>query len=128
MPWEFNDRAPVFIQIADKIRIDIVAGKYPSDGQIPPVRQLAFEISVNPNTVQRALTQLEEEGLLYAKGTAGRYVTSDNTVLDAAKKRIKQQALSRALEELRELGITYDELIDYIRQQPDNKEENRHER
>ena len=62
-PWKFNSREAVFVQIASRLRGEILRGKYQPDQQIPPVRQLAFEAAVNPNTMQKALTVLEEEGL-----------------------------------------------------------------
>lgn len=74
MAWQFRGHSPVYRQIVRHIRADILNGRYQPDEQIPPVRQLAMEASVNPNTMQRALSALEDEGLLVSRGTVGRFV------------------------------------------------------
>ena len=116
MPWKFNGTQAVFVQIADRLRRDIVNSVYPPSEQIPPVRQLAFDASVNPNTMQRALTLLEEEGLLVSRGTVGRFVTSDGAVIDRARKKICADTVERFCVEARGLGISYTELIEYIKE------------
>lgn len=117
MSWQFHNRAPVFLQIADRVRAEILEGKYPPDSQIPSVRQLAFEAAVNPNTMQRALTQLEEEGLLSSRGTLGRFVTSDRGVLETARKSMHEEAMRTLLHEALALGITKSDLIDFIQKE-----------
>lgn len=121
MPWKFNGSEAVFLQIAGRLRVDIVSGKYPPDTQIPPVRQLAYEASVNPNTMQKALALLEEEGLLHTKGTQGRFVTSEKKVIATAYKRIKREAVRRFIDNARSLGIDDAELIDYIKEEIGNE-------
>ena len=117
MAWQFNSRDPVFIQIANRLRGDILGGKYPEEGQIPSVRQIAGEASVNPNTVQRALAMLEGEGLLYSKGTVGRFVTSDRAILDAAREKTKRETVRAMLSDAYLVGITAQELIKYIKEE-----------
>ncbi len=117
MPWQFNSTEAVFIQIADKLRAEIISGKYAPDSQIPTVRQLAFEVSVNPNTMQKALLLLEEEGLLYTRSTVGRFVTSDTEVLFCAKERIKRETVHKLIAEAEALGISSDELINLIKEE-----------
>ena len=75
MIWKLDHKTPVFLQLASHLRNEIVAGKYAADEQIPSVRVLAAQASVNPNTMQKARLSLEEEGLLYTRGTLGRFVT-----------------------------------------------------
>ena len=115
--WQFNNRDPVFVQIANRLRGDILGGKYKEDCQIPSVRQIANDASVNPNTVQRALSLLESEGLLYSKGTVGRFVTSDVSVLDAARERMKRETVRTMLNDAALAGITEEELIKYIKEE-----------
>lgn len=114
MPMIYNRTAPLFIQIADAIRRDILNGVFSADEQIPTVRGLAFNVSANPNTVQKALTLLEEEGLLYTKGTAGRFVTSDAELLETTRKRVKDETLRALFSEAESLGITNADIISYI--------------
>ena len=117
MPWKFNSYEAVFIQIASRLRGEILRGKYKPDQQIPPVRQLAFEAAVNPNTMQKALTLLEDEGLLYSRGTVGRFVTTDTEVLERCREAVRREAVRHWMEEARELGITKEELMNYIEQE-----------
>ena len=114
MAWKFNSTEAVFVQIARRLRCDIVCGKYKPDEQIPSVRQLAYDASVNPNTMQKALSLLESEGLLHSKATIGRFITSDTEVLEKARIRMRHDVVKNWLEEARALGITPVELIDCI--------------
>ena len=117
MDWQFNHTESVFVQIANKLRSEIVSGKYAPNMQIPSVRQLAIDASVNPNTMQKALAVLEEEGLLYTKGTLGRFVTDDEGIIQDARERIKQKAMSTLAEQMKLLCISPDELFDYIKRE-----------
>ncbi len=114
MAWKFNSHEAVFAQIANRLRSEIVNGQYPPDTQFPSVRQLAAEAAVNPNTMQKALVMLEEQGLLITHGTQGRFVTSDTDVLNAARERIRQATVRDFLVQARALGMTKQELIHYI--------------
>ena len=121
MAWNFNNREPVFMQIANRLRADVVIGKYAADEQFPSVRQIACEAAVNPNTVQRALSALEGEGLLCSRGTVGRFVTSDTEIISAARERIRRDVVKSFLLEAKTLGINADELIKYIKEEEDNE-------
>ena len=91
-----------------------MSGKYKPCEQFPSVRQLAYEASVNPNTMQKALTYLESERLLISRGTVGRFVTDDGEVLRNAAECAKRETVERLVDEARMLGITKEELISYI--------------
>ncbi len=116
MPWKFNESESLFLQIAKKLRTDIVCGKYKPDEQIPPVRQLAFDAAVNPNTMQKALSMLESEGLLHSKGTVGRFITSDTQIIEKAKKDMKIELARKWMLEADAMGIDAIELIEHINQ------------
>ena len=117
MTWQFRGHAPVYRQIVRHIRADILNGCYQPDEQIPPVRQLAMEAGVNPNTMQRALSALEDEGLLVSRGTVGRFVTSDEAALGRARRTARQDALEKLAEDARAAGLTLDDLVQYIREE-----------
>jgi DNA-binding transcriptional regulator YhcF (GntR family) len=117
MIWKLDHKTPVFLQLASHLRNEIVAGKYAADEQIPSVRVLAAQASVNPNTMQKALLSLEEEGLLYTRGTLGRFVTSDIDALEGARERMKRDAVQKMLSELSAMGISKEELIQYIQKE-----------
>ena len=117
MPWRLDGKAPVFVQICDALRSDILCGKYARGAQFPTVRRLAEEAAVSPNTVQRALGVLEEEGLIYTNGTQGRFVTQDEGVLLAAKEALWRKTVRELMASAGALGMSADDIIRMIREQ-----------
>ena len=117
MAWQFRGHSPVYRQIVRHIRADILNGCYQPDEQIPPVRQLAMEAGVNPNTMQRALSARVDEGLLVSRGTVGRFVTSDEAALERARRTARQDALEKLAEDAQAAGLTLDDLVQYIREE-----------
>ena len=81
MPWNLNNDRPIYLQIMERIQKDIVSGVYPPGSRIPSVRELALEAAVNPNTMQKALSELERCGLVYSLRTSGRFITEDESLL-----------------------------------------------
>jgi len=116
MAWQFSSDKPVYLQIAERIRRAVLAGRYPSGSQIPTVRQLALEAAVNPNTVQHALAELENEGIIIARGTIGRYVTEDRQVLENCRKRLAEELVYGFLESMAQLSISEEQIIAMIRE------------
>ena len=106
MNWKFTGDRPVYQQIMEAIRGSILKGELVPGKKVPSVRDLAAEAQVNPNTMQRALTELEREGLLVGGGTSGRTVTTDETVLSAMKERILNELARECAEKFMVLGIT----------------------
>ena len=117
MAWNFDKHTPVFVQIADRIRADIISGVYPPSAQIPSVRQLALIAAVNPNTVQHALTALEAEGLIYSESTSGRFVTDNLRVIEVARVQAAQKLVMEFLRKAQEISITKEELIEMIKEE-----------
>lgn len=122
MSWKFNSNTPVSFQIVSKLRTDIITGKYAPGEQFPTVRQLAYDASVNPNTMQKALWQLEIEGLLVTKGTVGRFVTSDTDIIARTKNNVFKAYMSDILKQAFDMGITKEDLITFIRESEDHHE------
>ena len=106
MEWKFNGSSPVYLQIMEQIRGAVLTGEYPPGQRIPSVRELAAAARVNPNTMQRALTELEREELLVGGGTLGRCVTSDRSVLDALRRSALRRTLREFLERCKALGVS----------------------
>ena len=109
--------SPIYQQILLYIKRGVVAGTVMDGDELPSRRVLSALLGVNPNTVQKALTYLEEEGILFSRGTVGRFVTSDETVLQQARERVRREAVRGWLAEASALGITTDELIAYIKEE-----------
>lgn len=117
MAWSFNEHTPVWLQIEMRLRNEIISGVYKSNEQIPTVRQLAVTAAVNPNTVQRALTVLEEEGLIHSNGTVGRFVTDDESVLAAARRKATQELVKNFVKQAGYLSVSKEELIEILREE-----------
>ena len=94
MAWKFSSDKPVYLQISDKIVKKVLSGEYPVGEQIPTVRQIALEAAVNPNTVQHAFSELENEGLIISKGTMGRFVTEDTEIISVCKHKMAEQLVN----------------------------------
>ena len=106
MNWKFTGDRPVYQQIMAAIRGSILKGEFSPGSKVPSVRDLAAEAQVNPNTMQRALPELEREGLLVSGGTSGRTVTTDADILSAAKERILHELAQECAEKFMVFGIT----------------------
>ena len=106
MNWKFTGERPVYQQIVATIRAAILTGEYPPGMKIPSVRDLAAQAQVNPNTMQRALTELEREGLLVSGGTSGRRVTEEETVLEEMKEQSILELARECAEKFRVFGLS----------------------
>lgn len=106
MDWKLTDDRPIFQQLYEQLSIRIVSGFYPPGGRMPTVRELAAEASVNPNTMQRALTQLEINGLAESNRTSGRSVTTDLQLIDNVRNSLALQAAQTYLLSVSSLGFS----------------------
>lgn len=114
MPWSFNSERPIFLQIMEHIRSDIICGRYGAGEKIPSVRELAAEAAVNPNTMQRALSALEEAGLLSAQRTSGRFVTDNREVIEAARSALANELTREYLQKLKKIGLGLPDALSLI--------------
>ena len=122
MVWKFTGDKPVYQQIMEQFRCAILAGEYTPGGRIPSVRELAMQAKVNPNTMQRALTELEEEEGLVNLGTIGRCVTEDQQILEQIRNQIVDQTVRRCAQQFSALGLSMQEAAGLL-QQLEEKEE-----
>lgn len=114
MAWKFSSDKPVYLQIADRIVKKVLSGEYSAGEQIPTVRQIALEAAVNPNTVQHAFAELENEGLIISKGTLGRFVTDDVEVVTACRRRMAEQLVREFAKNMEQLSITKEQAVTMI--------------
>lgn len=105
---QVDDTRPIWVQLVDTFRHRIVSGHWSPGSRIPSVRELASGAGVNPNTVQRALAELDRTGLTSAERTAGRFVTADAAVLDAARRELATGATDAYVVALTGLGMSLD--------------------
>lgn len=111
MSWKLTDASPIWLQLHKRLSLRIATGGYPLGGRVPPVRELAAEAGVNPNTMQRALAQLESDGLVCSNRTAGRTVTMDEEVLTALRRRLAEEKIQDYLQSMADLGFSKDEAV-----------------
>lgn len=117
MAWTFSGDRPVYMQLAQRIRNNVVTGVYPPGSQIPSVRQLAVTAAVNPNTVQHAFAELESEGLLVSKGTTGRFVTEDPVMIERCRQQQARALVREFVKSASHISISREQLIEMIREE-----------
>ena len=123
MNWKFTGERPVYQQIMATIRGAILTGEWSPGQKILSVRDLAAQAQVNPNTVQRALTELEREGLLVGAGTNGRTVTQEQSVLSAMRDEALQELARECIEKFRVFGLTPTQAANLLLSFAEKKEE-----
>ena len=104
MEWKLDDDRPIWMQLTEQLTRLIISGEYPPGSKLPPVRELAEQAGVNPNTMQRALSQLEIDGLASSNRTAGRMVTDNSVIIDATRKRLAKKHIDIYLNAMAQLG------------------------
>ncbi|MEG0295151.1 MAG: GntR family transcriptional regulator [Clostridium sp.] len=111
MSWEFKGDRPIYLQLIEQIELRIISGLYKSGDKLPSVRDMASEASVNPNTMQKALTELERTGLVYSQRTSGRFITDDISKIKAAQKDIARDKSQNFLETMKKIGFNKQDTI-----------------
>ena len=115
MSWTFDGGRPLYTQLVEQLKAKIVSGEYPPGQRIPPVRELAAEAGVNPNTLQRAFSELEREGLVYTQRTSGRYITADQELISQCRSRTAAGFVSDFLQSMERIGIPKEQLPDELK-------------
>lgn len=110
MPWNLDSSRPIYLQIIERVQMDIITGRYQSGDKLPSVRDLAQEAAVNPNTMQKALSELERSGLIYSQRTSGRFITEDKELIHQMKKELAAAEVSAFVAHMKQLGITPEEI------------------
>lgn len=114
MGWDLKSDRPIYAQLIEQIELMIVSGMYPPGSKLPSVRDLASDASVNPNTMQRALSQLETDGLLFAQRTSGRFVTEDVSKIMETKRSLAVEQVNEFLEKMSRLGYDRKQTVDLL--------------
>ena len=117
MAWSFTSDRPVYIQVAERIRQSVIAGDFLPGQQIPSVRHLALVAAVNPNTIQRAFSELENEGLIESRGTTGRFVTEDLSVIERSRNQQAKDLVGSFVKKAELLAIDQITLINMIKEE-----------
>jgi len=111
---EFDNNIPIYIQLVEQLKIYIISGYFSSGERIPSVRELAIKTKVNPNTMQKALTELENLKLIYTERTNGKYVTNDKKVIDKLKEEYANNLVNKYFSDMESIGFNNKEAIKYL--------------
>lgn len=110
MPWNLDSSRPIYLQIIERVQMDVITGRYQPGDKLPSVRDLAQEAAVNPNTMQKALSELERSGLIYSQRTSGRFITEDKELIHQMQKELAAAEVSAFVAHMKQLGITPEEI------------------
>ena len=114
MAWELKSDRPIYIQLQDYIKLGIISGRYLPGDKLPSVRDLAEEAAVNPNTMQKALAELERLGMVYTQRTSGRFITEDVKMIEELKRSIDKEHITQFFEAMKKIGFSIQETIQMI--------------
>ena len=123
MAWNLNSDRPIYAQILEIIQLRIITGIYKPGEKMPSVRELAAEAGVNPNTMQKALSELERSGLVTALRTSGRVVTEDQVMIAEMRNKLAQEKVSEFIGKMKELGFEKKEIVALLNVQEGDKDE-----
>ena len=114
MVWKFNDEQPIYQQIISQIKERIVAGEWKAGSKLKSVRELALEAGVNPNTMQKALAELEREGLVYSQRTAGRFVSDNKEKTDRLQEEMTMECIKTFVAQMEKMGYKKEQIIEML--------------
>lgn len=117
--WNVDNSAPIYLQLLEQLQLRIIAGVYQPGQQLPAVRELAAEAGVNPNTMQKALAELERLELAYSRRTSGRFITEDEDRITALRKQLAMGEVRKFTEKMQKLGFTKDAILAMITESMD---------
>ena len=116
MKYIFDNDRPIYVQLLEKLRLQIISGKLNAGERIPSVRELALTARVNPNTMQKALVELENEGLIFTERTNGKYVTDNKKLIEKLKNKMAKEKVEKYLSDMENIGINCEEAIKYLQE------------
>lgn len=114
MPWDLKSDRPIYTQLVEQIKLMIFSGAYPLGSRLPSVRDMAQEAAVNPNTMQRALAKLEEDGLIITHRTSGRSITEDALMVELAKTKLAKAQIMDFLAQMQLMGFDQKDVLRII--------------
>lgn len=117
----FDNERPIYLQLVEKLKAEIVSEKLKQGERLPSVRELALTARVNPNTMQKALVELENQGLVYTERTNGKFVTTNKELINKFKEELAKEKVINFLNDMKNIGITHEESIRYLQELGGNK-------
>lgn len=115
MTLSVGNAAPIYMQLVEEIKMQIIAGNLQPGDRLPSVRDLALQNKVNPNTMQKALSQLEEDGLIFTERTNGKFVTADTARIEQARLAFADALSKQYLGQMARIGYTASQTIGHLK-------------
>ena len=116
MDFKFDNERPIYVQLVEQLRIGIVSLKFVSGERLPSVRELALMAKVNPNTMQKALMELEDEKLIYTERTNGKFVTKDTKLIKRIREKLAKDKVQTFFLDMEKIGMSEDAVIEYLQE------------
>lgn len=127
MHLKLNSRAPVYIQVIQYFKVQIASGALAKGEEIPSRRELAQKLNINPNTVQRAYKEMEEEGLIYTEGNQPSKVTNDEKIIQKVRENLLTEAVETFISSVYTLQVPLDDIVALVKEYYEKHKENRRE-
>lgn len=115
MQWNLSNDRPIYLQLVEQIKYKIIAGEFKPGDKLPSIREFASQVSVNPNTMQKALSELERENLIYTNRTSGKFISEDDEMIKKIRKEIVQDEVEKFLDNMTKLGFTRKETVEIFK-------------
>ena len=116
MEFIFDNERPIYIQLVEHLRVSIVSGKFSKGERLPSVRELALMAKVNPNTMQKALVELEDEKLIYTERTNGKFVTNDEKLIKKVRDNLAKEKMKNFFSDMEKIGMSEIDTIKYLQE------------
>ena len=111
MSWVLDLGRPIYLQIVERLELSIVSGQFKPGDKVPSVRELAVEAGVNPNTMQKAMVELERQGLVHSERTSGRFITEDEAMITQVREELAKKQIQEFMERMNKMGFDGEEIV-----------------
>ena len=115
----FDNERPIYMQLVEQLKIWIISGKIEPGDRLPSIREMAISLKINPNTIQKGLIELENQGFIYTERTNGKYVTNDKSLIDNYKNIYARETVIKYLDDMKNLGFSKEDVILYMKEMGD---------
>ncbi|AYD41310.1 GntR family transcriptional regulator [Clostridium fermenticellae] len=118
----FNDKIPIYIQITNLIKRDIVSGKLKPGNKLPSIREMSSKFKVNPNTIQRSYQELERENITYTQRGTGSFVNEEDLIVDKLKEEMARESIDTFLKQMKDLGFIAEDILNIVKEELEEEE------
>ena len=128
MPNEYASGTPIYLQLVNQFKYRIISGQWPAGAKLDSVRDLAMSFEVNPNTMQRALSELERDHLVYAERTTGRFITQDKELIVKMREEVAQEIIETFINQMQSIGFSGEEAAELIQKKAKERSAESHDK